>query len=137
MSVLTPSETIRTCRSVFLRLEALIQFQKLFGWLVFGNVVNSNSSPTYISPVEVVNCQHCGSLVFIGQKDKSFRFPCNFIPCKSQIHNFPKFREYNSNITLIHGKVEVANEDIGTIILNRKTSTSECQDAFPVTLFLI
>lgn len=90
ISVLAPSSSIWSCWAVLFSIEAFRNFQELFRRFVFLNVIDSQRPSTNFSPIEIVHCQNCRSLVLISQEGKAFRLTSNFVSGQTQIDYFSK-----------------------------------------------
>lgn len=80
-------------------------------------MINLQCSATNLSPIEIVHSQYGRSLILISYEGKPFGLPCHLVSDQIEIHNLPKLREDNGDISFIHIVVQSSYEYICTVVV--------------------
>lgn len=78
-------------------------------------MITADSPSTELNPIEVVDCEDCRSLVFVGQPRETLELPCFLVASHTAVHYFAELTGNSDEISLIHAEVEPAEVYIGRV----------------------
>lgn len=81
------------------------------------DVIDPKYPTTNFSAIKIINSKISGSLVLVGEKGKASGFSCFFVSDEPEIDYFPELREHDGDVALVHAIVEVADEDVGAVVI--------------------